>query len=127
MKNFGICKHCHKNICEDNAINTGWGFVCSEDCAKELSVIQTIVSANYKAISESRSVKEVYISNLQTNIKFHSSLLVTWILALCFSLARSFHYGNTDYAITFSFIFMILILASIIKIKITKNAIKAYT
>ena len=127
MDSFGVCKHCHKIICEDDAIDTGWGFVCSEDCAKELSVIQTIVSENFKVISESRSVKQVYISNLQTNIKFHSGLLVTWILAFCISLARSFHYGNTDYAITFSFIFMILILASTIKIKITKNAIKAST
>ena len=124
MKADGLCKHCHRFFCEKCAIDTGWGFVCSDNCATQLEVVRKIVSINEQAILETESVKTTYLVNLKKNVKFHVGLLGLWLVGLAVSLVKAVQYGDFDYSITFGFIFGVLTIASLIKVKMISNAIK---
>ncbi|MDP5135312.1 hypothetical protein ORJ04_05020 [Rheinheimera baltica] len=121
---IGLCKHCHRFICEECLLDTGWGIVCSKACADELEVSRKIVSDSEAAFAENKTSAEVYRNALIANKKFHSSMLGTWLLFFAVSVVKSTSYGDSDYAITFGVIFFVFIIFSVIKIKINANAIK---
>ena len=120
----GLCKHCHRFTCHICAIDTGWGIVCSTECADELEVSRKIVAASKQAFAEKESVKEIHLAYLAEKKKFHSGMITTWLMGLIISLVKSVQSGNSDYAITFSVIFSILLLGSGIKVFIDVKAIK---
>lgn len=42
----GTCKHCHKAVCKDCAIDTGYGLACSESCVDEIKVLREMMGKN---------------------------------------------------------------------------------
>jgi hypothetical protein len=124
VKTSGLCKHCHKFFCDKCAIDTGWGFVCSDSCATQLAVVRKIVSLNEQAIRETESIKMTHFKDLKKNIKYHLGLLSFWIVGLAISIVKAAQYGDSDYSMTFGFIFGVLTIASLVKIKMLNQAIK---
>lgn len=121
---IGLCKHCHRFICEECLLDTGWGVVCSKACADELEVSRKIVADSEAAFAENKTATKIYRDALIANKKFHSSMLVTWLIFLAVSIVKSTSYGDSDYAITFGVIFFVFILFSVLKIKINAKAIQ---
>ena len=121
---IGLCKHCHRFICEECLLDTGWGIVCSKACADELEVSRKIVADSEAAIAEHKTSTQIYMDALIANKKHHSSMLGTWLLFFAASVVKSTSYGDSDYAITFGVIFFVFILFSLLKIKINANAIQ---
>ncbi|WP_115718469.1 hypothetical protein [Gallaecimonas mangrovi] len=120
----GLCKHCYRYVSQQNLIDTGWGIVCSEACAKELEVSRNIVAVSAESLSQSKPTAQVYAEAISRNKKFHSSMVVTWALGLLFSIMQSLSKGDKDYPITFAAIFFVLIFYSLLKIKINNAMLK---
>ena len=43
---LGTCKHCHKAVCKECAIDTGYGLACSEACGEEVKILKEIMGKN---------------------------------------------------------------------------------
>jgi len=45
----GLCKHCLRGVCNECAIDTGFGLACSTDCRNEVLSLKAMVERNKKS------------------------------------------------------------------------------
>ena len=70
----GMCKFCCKAVCEECAIDGGYGLACSEECIEEL----------YDQKCATRNLKHLYGLEGSTNRQFLTGLFIVWTIGILF-------------------------------------------
>ena len=52
---LGICKHCHKGICNECLHDSGDGIACKGKCTDEVKMINRVIQHNKIAINQAQS------------------------------------------------------------------------
>lgn len=81
----GICKACQKAVCHECAIDTGRGLACSDECAKEVADINTIID------------KSKLVYSIGTNSKLPSSNVIMFLFfGLLFTGISTYQYFSRE-------------------------------
>ncbi|EPG0608612.1 B-box zinc finger protein [Vibrio fluvialis] len=119
-----ICKHCQKLICKSCIIDSGWGFVCSENCKNEIKEVEKMLSQNKLIASSNKLSTDVLINEFERSKKNQFSLIASLIFISFLVIAAGIDRGDYGYSVTFIAIFVIMILYSVFKIRSLKKALK---
>lgn len=86
----GLCKACHKAVCQECVVDTGNGVACSTECEKEIAEVSEVMAKN----------KQIYGVGVENSRFLPTGIMMYLFFSLVFLGMGIFQYvqiGKVDY------------------------------